>query len=42
MKNNNKSDYTIKLVDKALTYIDQHANLNKPEEVKNFIANQKG
>ena len=39
MKNNNKSEYTIKFVDKALTYINQHANLNKPEEVKSFIAN---
>jgi hypothetical protein len=38
MKNNNKSDYTIKFVDKALTYISQHANLNEPEKVKAFIA----
>jgi len=39
MKNNNRSDYSIKFTDKALTYISKHANLNKPEEVKTFIAN---
>jgi len=40
MKNNNKADTTIKFVDKALTYISQHANLDNPEEVKQFIANK--
>ena len=39
MKNNAKSDYTIKYVDKALTYLSKHADLNKPEEVKQYIAN---
>jgi integrase len=40
MKNNGKADTTIKFVDKALTYISQNANLNNPEEVKEFIANK--
>ena len=40
MKNTGKSDYSIKFVDKALTYISQHANLNEPEQVKQFIANK--
>jgi hypothetical protein len=39
MKNNAKSDYSIRFVDKALTYISNHANLNEPEQVKQFIAN---
>jgi len=39
MKNNGKSDYSIKFVDKSLTYISKHANLNEPEQVKQFIAN---
>ena len=39
MKNNNKADSSIKFVDKALTYISKHANLNEPEEVKQFIRN---
>jgi hypothetical protein len=39
--NNNKSEYTIKFVDKALTYINQHTNLNEPETVKHFIAQLK-
>ena len=38
MKNNGKSDYSIKFVDKALTYLSKHADLNKPEQVKQFIA----
>jgi len=38
MKNNNKSDYTIRFTDKALTYISKHADLNNPEAVKQFIA----
>jgi len=41
MKNNNKSEYTIKFVDKALTLINQHANLNESETVKHFIAHLK-
>jgi len=39
MKNTGKSDYNIKFVDKALTYIGKHTNLNEPEQVKQFIAN---
>jgi integrase len=38
MKNNARSDYSIKFVDKSLTYISKHANLNEPEQVKTFIA----
>jgi len=40
MKSNAKSDYSIKFVDKSLTYISKHADLSKPEEVKQFIANK--
>jgi integrase len=40
MKNNARSEYSIKFVDKALTCISKHANLNEPEEVKQFIANK--
>jgi hypothetical protein len=40
MKNNGKSDYSIKTVDKALTYISKHADLNEPETVKQHIANK--
>jgi len=39
MKNNARSDYSIEFVDKSLTYISKHANLNEPEQVKTFIAN---
>ena len=39
MKNQAKSDYSIKFVDKALTYISKHADLNEPEQVKQFITN---
>jgi len=39
MKNNGKSDYSTHFVDKALTYINKHSNLNQPEQVKQFIAN---
>jgi integrase len=39
MKNNAKSDYSIKFTDKSLTYISKHADLNQPEQVKQFIAN---
>ena len=41
MKNKGKSDYTIKFVDKSLTYISKHANLKSPEEVETFIAQLK-
>lgn len=40
MKNNAKADTTIKFVDKALTHLSKHANLNQPEQVKQFIANK--
>lgn len=40
MKNNAKSDYTIKNYSKLLKHISKHADLNKPEEVKRFIANK--
>jgi integrase len=39
MKNNGRSEYSIEFVDKSLTYISKHANLNEPEQVKQFIAN---
>jgi len=38
MKNNGYSDYTIELTDKALTRLGKHADLEKPETVKQFIA----
>ena len=40
MKNNAKSDYSIRFVDKALTHLSQHADLNKSEQVKQFIASK--
>ncbi len=40
LKNNAKSDYTIKFVDKSLTHLSKHADLNSPEQVKQFIANK--
>jgi len=40
MKNIGKADSSIKFVDKALTYLSKHADLNEPEEVKTFIANK--
>ena len=40
MKNNGRSLYSIKTVDKALTCISKHANLNEPEQVKQYIANK--
>jgi len=40
MKNQNRSNYTIKFTDKSLTYISEHADLNEPETVKQFIANK--
>ncbi|MBA7675136.1 Tyrosine recombinase XerC [subsurface metagenome] len=40
LKNQNRSDYTIKTTSKALTTISKYADLNKPEQVKAFIANK--
>ena len=40
LKNNAKSDYTIKNVDKSLAHISKYADLNEPEQVKQFIANK--
>jgi integrase len=40
MKNNGRSNCTIKFVDKALTHLSKHADLNQPEQVKQFIANK--
>ena len=39
MKNNGKADVTIKFVDKALRRLDQLADLDNPEQVKQAIAN---
>ncbi len=41
MKNQNRSDYTIRATDKLLTQISKHADLGNPEEVKQYIANKK-
>jgi hypothetical protein len=38
LKNNAKSDYTIKFVDKALRRLNKYADLDNPEQVKQFIA----
>ena len=38
LKNNAKSDATIKFTDKALRRISKYADLDKPEEVKRFIS----
>jgi len=38
MENEARSKYTIADTDKRLTYISKHANLNEPEQVKQFIA----
>jgi len=40
MKNDGLSNSTIKTYDKALTYLSKHADLNNPEQVKQFIANK--
>ena len=40
MRNNNKSEYTIKFTNKALTFLDKHTNLNEPKQVKQLIANK--
>jgi hypothetical protein len=40
MKNNARSEYSIKTVDKALTLIGKHADLSEPEQVKQFIASK--
>jgi integrase len=39
MKNDNKSDYTIKFTRKALSFLAKRTSLNKPEAVKMVIAN---
>jgi len=39
MKNQGYSSHTIKFVSKALKFLAKHCNLDKPENVKNFIAN---
>jgi len=39
LTNNGKAEDTVKFVDKALSRIAQHADLDKPEQVKQFIAN---
>jgi len=41
MKNDNKSDYTIRFTSKALSFLNKHADLNNPEQVKTFIASHK-
>lgn len=41
LKNNGKSDYTIRNVDKFLNILNQNCNFDNPEEVKGFIANHK-
>jgi len=38
MKNDGRSDQYIKFVRKSLSYIGRHADLNNPEQVKQFIA----
>jgi len=40
MKNNGRSDYSIEFVDRSLIHISDNANLNEPEQVKQFIANK--
>jgi len=40
LKNNAKSNHTIKFVDKALTHLSKHADLDKPEQVKQYVANK--
>ena len=39
MKNNGKAECTIKDVDKSLFYLSKHADLNQPEQIKQYIAN---
>jgi len=39
LKNNGRAENTIKSVSQNLTRINKHADLSKPEEVKNYIAN---
>jgi len=40
LTNNGKSKYTIEYVNKSLTHLSKHADLSKPEEVKQFIASK--
>jgi integrase len=41
MKNQARSDYTIENTSKFVSFLNKHADLNKPEEVKTFIASLK-
>jgi len=41
LRNNGKAENTIKSVSQCLTRISKHADLNKPDEVKKYIANAK-
>ena len=38
MKNDNKSNYTIKFTRKALSFLSKHTTLNEPEAVRAFLA----
>ena len=38
MKNNNKSDYTLRATSKGLNQLSKHADLHDPEQVKTYIA----
>ena len=42
MKNDNKSDYTIRFTRKALSLLSRHTSLSEPEAVKTFIAQMEG
>jgi hypothetical protein len=42
MKNDNKSDDTIRFTRKALSLLSRHASLAEPESVKAFIAQMSG
>jgi len=39
LENNGKAKSTIESTDRILTYTSKHANLNNPEQIKQFIAN---
>ena len=40
MKNEGKADHSINSVNKALIYLSKHADLDEPEQVKQYIANK--
>jgi len=40
MKNENKADTTIRNYSKLLNYLNEHTDLNQPEQVKQFVANK--